>query len=356
MHFYESVLVDTIDGIQCKVYANSHPDGFVIVKPKYVPESLLNFTGLKKRFLFSKCMTRFNLFNAKEIVEENLTRLKNTFPYYFYTCPRHKNWFLVVPTDKIAKTYDTRAGLKELMKVPVTDLDSYLKATRGFIELILQSGVHIDNIGITHSTLLGNYTLGKSDIDVLVFGKDNGWKVLHFLETAQHTSLRWKTEEDWAKYYRERVVSTQYSEKEYVYNMVHKKDDGFFDGNVFSVFCVEEPGETWYDWNEEHEPLGTAKIRGTVGNAYNSIVRPGYYDLQSSEIVEGHNSVPIKRIVTWSRPFVLQAREGELVEACGLLEKVTPKIGTAYYQIVIGYFDTYITERGKKEYLKVVVE
>ncbi|MBT4935460.1 hypothetical protein HOL21_03360 [Candidatus Woesearchaeota archaeon] len=356
MHFYESVLIDTIDGIQCKVYANSHPEGFVIVKPKYIPESVLDFTGLKKRFLFGKCMTRFNLFNKKEIVEENLARLKSTFAYYFYECPLHKNWFLVVPKDKIKKTYDTREGVKELMKVPVDNVDPYLKATQGFIELMLKSGIRIDDIGITHSTLLGNYTYGKSDIDILVFGKDNGWKVLNFLETAEHPLLKWKSEEDWAKYYRDRVISTQYSEKEYVYNMVKKKDDGLFDGNVFSIFCVEEPDELWYNWNDNHEPLGTVKLRGTVGNVYNSIVRPGYYDLQKSEVIEGHENIPVKRIVTWSRPFVLQAREGEQVEACGLLEKVTPQEGEPYYQIVIGYFDTYTTDRGKEEYLKVLVD
>ena len=354
-YFPESTLIDTIDGIQCKVYANSHPHGLVIVKPKYVPEELIEFTGMKKRFLFEKCMTRFNFFNDKEIVKENLKRLRAKFPWFVYTCPQHQNWFLVVPRDQIKKYYSPQEGLRQLMKVPESDLDPYLKAVRGLINLIVESGVTIGNLGISHSTLLGNYTPGKSDIDLLVFGKSNGWKVIHHMEQAKHPLLRWKSEEDWAKYYRDRVVSKQYSEKEYVYNMVRKRDDGFFDGNVFSIFVIEKEDELWYDWEEKHSPLATVKVRGTVTDAAHSHIRPGYYELSNTEIVEGYTAVPIQRIVTWSRPFLLQARKGDRVESVGLLEKVKPKYGPEYFQVVLGYSDTYTSDRGEQEYLKTLV-
>ena len=59
--FNEATLIDSVDGIQFKVYANSHPKGFVIAKPKYIPESLIKLDGQKKRFMFSRCVTRFNL-------------------------------------------------------------------------------------------------------------------------------------------------------------------------------------------------------------------------------------------------------------------------------------------------------
>ena len=354
-HFYESTLIETNDGIQCKVYANSHPQGYVIVKPKYIPDSVLRFVGLKKRFLFSKCMTRFNLFNSKEIVKENLDILKSKFPEYYYQCPKHNNWFLVVPREKIKRYYDPQEGVRQLMKVPVKDLDPYLTATRELIELILGSGITLDDIGISHSTLLGNYTPGKSDIDILIFGKEEGWKVINFMEKVEHPALTWKSGEQWAKYYRDRIVSKQFNEEEYVFNMLRKKDDGYFHGNVFSIFCLEKEGETWYNWDDTHEPLGTVKIQGIVSERSHSHIRPGYYSMKDTVVLEGYQNVPIKRIVTWSRPFVLQAREEDKVEAVGLLERVNCKNGESYYQVVLGYFDTYTSERGEQEYMKALV-
>ena len=103
-HFYESLLINTVDDIQCKVYANSHPEGKIIVKPKYIPLDKANFIGLKSRFLFSRAMYRFNLFTKKEFVKKNMEELKSKFPEYYYECPKHKNWFLVVPRNKIKST------------------------------------------------------------------------------------------------------------------------------------------------------------------------------------------------------------------------------------------------------------
>jgi hypothetical protein len=351
-HFYESLLIDTTDGIQCKVYANSHPDGKIIVKPKYIPVDIANFKGLKKRFLFSKAMTRFNLFNSVEVVEHNVKEIKEKLPDYYYYSESHKNWFLVVPKEKIAKAHNPKQGLKELMKIPESDLDPYLKAVTGIINLILKSGVSVENLGINHSTLLGNYTPGKSDIDIVVFGKENGWKVVNFMETAQDEKLKWKSEDDWRKYYKDRIVSKIFSEDEYVANMVQKKDDGFYDNNVFSIFCIEEPEECWYNWEDQHTPLATIKFQGKVIDHYNSIVRPGYYKLGDSKIMEGHPDVKIKRIVNWSRPFSLQAKSGDNVEGLGLLEEIKTKSGETFHQVTIGYFDAYTDGRSEEEYLK----
>ena len=212
---------------------------------------------------------------------------------------------------------------------------------------------------------MGNYTPGRSDIDIIVFGKENGWKVISYLENAKNPLLKWKAKEDWAKYYKDRVVSSNFNIDEYVFNMERKRDDGYFDGNVFSIFVAEKKDEQWYNWEDERMPLGTVKIRGIVTDAYNSIVRPGYYGIKNSEILELNSSgnggkifaktdVSIKRIVVWARPFNLQAKKGEKIEACGLLEKVISK-DAEYYQIVIGYSDTYTTGRGKEEYLKALL-
>jgi len=354
-HFYESTLIDTVDGFQCKSYASEHPPGFVIVKPKYIPSNAIKGEGLKYRFLFEKCLVRFNLFARKDKLLGYLEQFRKKFPDYIYECPIHKNWFFVVPRDKIKKVHDGRQGLQEFMKVPKKDLDEYLTLVRELVEFLCESGVKVEDLGITHSTLLGNYTPGKSDIDIIIYGKENGWKILNFLKDAKHDKLHWKTDEEWAEYYKEHKTSesSHFTEEEYVKHMRRKRYEGMFGGTVFTLFTTEEPEETWFKWGEEtYEPKGLATVKGKVVDHYNSHVRPGFYEIEDGTVDGKELDYPVKRIVTYSIPFVQQAVTGEGVKACGLLELVTPKKGEKYYRVVVGYFDAYTNERREKEFIK----
>ena len=361
-HFYESVLIDTVDGFQCKSYSNEHPEGHVIVKPKYIPKNVLEGEGLKYRFLFEKCLIRFNLFAKKETLKSYVAQFRKRFPDYIYECKDTKNWYFAVPRSKIRTVHDCRKGLQELLQIPKKDLDPYLTLVVEMIEFLTKSGVKSENLGITHSTLLGNYTPSKSDMDILIFGKDNGWKISDYLKTAKHGKLHWKTDKEWADYYQEHKTSesSHFSEEEYVRPLQRKPYEGMFGGTVFTLFTVEEPDERWFLWGEDKiEPLGTATITGTVTDHYNSLVRPGYYEIKDGKVVDTHGkdlkldkSLPIRRVVTFSIPFVQQALKGEKITACGLLERVAPKEGKAYYRIVIGYFDAYVSDRREKEFMK----
>ncbi|MBI5332511.1 MAG: hypothetical protein HZB65_02975 [Candidatus Aenigmarchaeota archaeon] len=400
-HFYESILIDTVDGFQCKSYANEHPEGFVIVKPKYIPKQALTGQGLRYRYLFEKCLVRFNLFARKDVLNDYLEQFRQKFPDYIYECPVHKNWFFVVPVNKIKTVHDSRKGLKELLSVPEKDMDEYLRLVKELVEFLVKSGVDSNNMGITHSTLLGNYTPGRSDIDIIIHGKENGWKILDFLKTAQHPLLRWKTEKEWRDYYQDHKTSesSHFTEDEYVKHASRKRYEGMFNGTVFTLFTAEEPNETWFKWGEEtYQPLGTATIEGIVTDHYNCHVRPGFYEIRdgiianfesneklaimtdfsngksaidkdkltkssAKEMREAHQTdedlvidknIPIKRVVTYSIPFVQQALTGEKIKACGLLELVTPTNREKYYRVVIGYFDAYTNDRREKEFVKVV--
>ena len=327
-----------------------------------LPKNVLDSKGLKYRFLFEKCMVRFNLFAKKEELRETLNQFKRKFPDYIYYCKDTKNWFFAVPKEKIRIIHDSRKGLQELMQVPKKDLDGYLTLVRELVEFLTKSGVSANSLGITHSTLMGNYTPGKSDVDIIIYGKDNGWKILDYLKTAKHEKLHWKTDKEWAEYYQEHKTSESlhFTEEEYVEHMRRKRYEGMFGGTVFTLFTVEEPNETWFKWGEDKlEPIGTITIKGTVTDHYNSNVRPGYYEITNAKVIDKHekdikidNSLKIKKLVTFSIPFIQQALKGEEITACGLLELVTLKSGGKYYRVVVGYFDSYVTDRREKEFIK----
>ena len=59
MHFYESMIMWSDDGLQLKSYANDHPEGFVIAKPKYIPRQKIDCSGFQERNIQGSTLPAF---------------------------------------------------------------------------------------------------------------------------------------------------------------------------------------------------------------------------------------------------------------------------------------------------------
>ncbi len=70
MHFYESSVITTKDGLHCQVYGNEHPVKGILVKPKYIPTDKIASEKLQCRFISGKKMNRLNLWADKEALKE----------------------------------------------------------------------------------------------------------------------------------------------------------------------------------------------------------------------------------------------------------------------------------------------
>jgi predicted nucleotidyltransferase len=340
-HLYEGGLIDTKDGIQFKVYANSHPDGVYLTRPKYVPQNKIKAGIFHSRFLFEKAMARYNPFAKKDGVAKYLKAFRKHYPEYIYRSPLHKREFFGVPEKMIERIHDPKTGLQELLRIPDNDLDKYLYLVKELVLFLKKSGVSDKVMGITNSTLLGNYTFGKSDIDIMVFGKRNGWRIYKFLETHKHPLMRWKTKKEWQDYYRDHKIEGGFTENDFIFHNSRKRNEGMFGEHVFTIFCAEEKNELWSPWGKErYEPAGRAVIHATVADDYNSIVRPGGYGLKKAVIVKSEGTLtnlPVKEIMTYSLPLLHQTRVGERIEAAGLLEKVFIGKRASHYRLVSGY-------------------
>ena len=65
VHFYESSIVITKDNLYCKVFANEHPEGYLIAKPKYIPSNKISSTVLPLRYLFGQSFHRLDMWKDK---------------------------------------------------------------------------------------------------------------------------------------------------------------------------------------------------------------------------------------------------------------------------------------------------
>ena len=265
VYFPESVIITTKDGIQFKTFSNQHPEGFIIAKPKYIPIKHIFCEKLQLRNLFDVQVNRLNMWIDKIELSYYLKEFKKVYPHYHYESDFHKNWFFAIPKNAIKQIFDPKEGLKVLTELPEEKCDEHLKTTIGFVKFLLKSGIDKKDLGITFSTLVGHYDSDYSDINVVIYGKENAWNVLKFLEKAEHPSLRWKNPGEWLIFRKKRNRRNIFTEGEFIEQFSRKKTEGFFEGKLFVLFPVEKEQETWYKWgNEKHAPIGHIEVEAIV--------------------------------------------------------------------------------------------
>ncbi len=353
VYFPESTIITTVDGIQFKTFSNEHPEGFIIAKPKYIPTEEIFCSKLQVRNIFDTQVNRLDMWIDKKELRYYLDAFKRSYPSHIYYSDLHKNWFFAIPKKAIKQIFDPKEGLKVLMELPKEERDEHLGTVINFVQFILGSGVKLDKLGIPFSPLAGHYDPKYSDINLVIYGKENSWKVINFLKKAQHPSLRWKTEKEWEEFRQKRNRKSLFTKEEFFEQNSRKMTEGFFNNKLFLLLPVEEEKETWEKWGaEQYTPLGIAEVEAVVTDNYNSIVRPGFFEVKNSKSLSGKD-VSVKKIVSYSRDYVAQALPGEKIRAKGLLEEVKNiKTNKIYYRIVIGYFDSYTNERREQEYIK----
>lgn len=360
MHFYESSIITTKDGLYCQVYGNEHPDGKILVKPKYIPTDRISSDFLPYRFITGRKMNRLNLWIRQDKLKEYVHAFAEAYPEYIFKSPLHEQspLFFVVPKRNIERAYSPREGLFELMSIPEKDLDEHLKTVAELINLLLKSGLELKDFGITFSTLTGNYSPYRSDINIVVYGKNKFWELMKFLEKNGHKDLRWKTYEEWEEFYKKRNRHIIHKKEIYIQNMHRKKSEGFFKNTLFVIFAVENGDETWFKWGDEkYRAIGNAKFEAIVKDDKNSVVRPGCYIISGSKFISGDSqckNLQISKVVFYSRDYSMLAYRGEKIEVSGIVEEVGSKDGGKYNRLVIGYFDSYLDERRDNEYIKVI--
>jgi len=262
----------------------------------------------------------------------------------------------LAPHEENERVYFPREGLAELMSMPEKSLDDHLATVYKFVNFLLESGLRLKDLGITYSTLMGHYVYNMSDINIVVYGKENFWKLMNYMDKAEHPSLRWKTEDEWMEFYQKRNRYNIFEKNTFLNHMIsRKKSEGYFNNLLFVIFAAEKENEVWFKWGQEkYHALGMATVEGTVEGHHSSVVRPGCYDIDDSKLVGSGEDAEVEKVVFYSRDYTLLAYPGEKIRACGMLERVEPKKGRPHNRIVTGYFDSYISDRREKEFIKVI--
>jgi hypothetical protein len=246
-----------------------------------------------------------------------------------------------VPTDYIEKHFKPEERLREILENSAQDeLES--KVIKLVKLISKESNVPLNSFGITGSILINIHRVEFSDIDLIIYGKDNSYKVKETLlnlyrDSASNVRKFSKVEfKEWCV----KVSSLYRLELDDARKICERKwNRGIFDGTLFSIHPVkvEEEISSSYD-DFVFRPVGIVKVRATVVNAENSIFNPAIYEISQVKIVEGPKiNGNIKEVVSYEGLYSDIAREGEKIEVRGKLENIINRtVGTSYYRILIG--------------------
>jgi len=115
MHFHESSIITTTDGLYCQVYGNQHPEGRILVKPKYIPTDKVSSDALPYRFLSGKKMNRLDFWINENDLKQYIDSFCKAYPEYLFESPLHDKspLFFAVPLDRVERIYSPKTGLAE---------------------------------------------------------------------------------------------------------------------------------------------------------------------------------------------------------------------------------------------------
>lgn len=311
-----------------------HPKDRAISYLRYIPSSNGKWGHGSKRY--ARAMPSYTI----TYLLKNIEALgKDSSEYVFYSDVLNTQ-MSAVPYTRIEEHYRPERRLDGILKLEKPD-----ELQEKVIELVAlisnTSGVSPRYTGVTGSILINIHRPEFSDIDLVVFGKDNSIKVKDALLSIYDgkESIVQKLHGDalhkWCEE-KARDYPLTFEETKRIYS--RKWNYGLFKDTNFSVHPVRLDSEITEIYGDRiFSAMGMVKIRAMVSDTSESIFLPHTYTLNRVIVEEGKEVEDIKKVVTYEGLYGSIFEVDDEIYIKGRLEKVLDKrTGEVYHQIVVG--------------------
>jgi len=271
-------------------------------------------------------------------LHERYELLRERFPQYLVYDLVFNEWLCEVPIEKIKCHYKPVDYLRKLRhKRQLTQLET---AALHFAELLKKNAnVSWSKLGVSGSMLVGLHT-PKSDIDLIVYGTQNCFKVYDSLKTLvndRDSPIKSYRRVELRHLFDFRSKDTSMPFEDFVRTESRKVLQGKFGSRDYFIRCVKD----WNEINEQYgtvhyQPVGYAQIKARVTDGTQMIFTPCHYQIDNVEVVEGPKVEPIQEIVSFRGRFCEQTRKGEFVMVQGKIERVQREGKQEFFRVLLG--------------------
>jgi predicted nucleotidyltransferase len=341
----------TKEGLIFRVFGYTHPSEGYICDVEYAPAEIFKSENPKAyRTDGKQVFYKFYEDEGWKFIERNF--------------PGHMVFHKLINRKVIGVRYhniaEARTPAKELERLIATKpKDGLLKALQKVLETVTaNSSLSTRNFGVFGSLLHGFHHPKFSDIDLIVYGRQNVMQireVLQELYESKSSLLTNEFENDASvkgKNWRFKNLTSQ----AFMWHQKRKLIYGIFNDKA-SRRAIKVEFEPVKEWSEIQNEYGEIKkitlerwIKAflQVKDDLDCSFMPSVYQVELLEIVDGPKFGDVRRVVSYLEEFRMQAWKDEIVYVEGNLEKVETRHGS-FHQITLTYGPRYY-----EQVLKVV--
>jgi len=334
----------TKEGLIFRVFGYSHPSNAYICDAEYAPAEIFKSDD-PKAFRTNEKHVFYKFYE-----DEGWNFIKNNFLQYMIF---HEMLGKKVVSVECHNIVEVRRPNEELRKLTETEpKDELLAALQNVLKLITKhSGLSIKNFGVFGSLLHGFYHPKFSDIDLIIYGRENTVKLCKTLQESykdRHSLLRNEFESEESirgKNWR----FQNYSPKEFVWHQQRKMFYALFkDEKGERIIKTEfEPVKDWEEIGNIYSSetiivqKGWTKMFARVIDDQDAPFIPSVYGIEPITVLHGTSGAKkVTRIVSFVEEFRMQAHKDEKVCVEGNLEEVTTP-GGSFHQVTLTYCPRY---------------
>jgi predicted nucleotidyltransferase len=334
----------TGEGLIFRVFGYSHPSNAYVCDAEYAPAEI--FRSNNPKALRNNGKHVFYKFYE----DEGWKFVKNNFPRYMIFNEMLDKSVVGVKRNDALKVRRPCEKLKKLVKRKAQD--KLLSALQSILEFTTKnSGLSMANFGVFGSLLHEFYHPKFSDIDLIIYGRENAAKLHSALKEFyedRHSPFRNEFENE-SSIEGKQWRFQNYSPKEFVWHQQRKMIYALFN-DVKNGRIIKTEFEPVKDWkeivNEYHSDVkirqkGWVRLLAQVTEDGDAPFIPSVYGIQPIKVLHGTKCTEeATRIVSYMEEFRLQAQKDEEVYVEGNLEEVITPKGN-FHQIALTYCPRY---------------